>query len=173
MIVVPDKFVFCHFPKTAGTWAFQTLMDTYHPHPDSLWKASGKPPAQLVNSYYHVSIDYLAPEFHNLPRFGFVRHPFTWYPSYSVERDVPLDRLVDDGAWTFHYSNTFDPAARIFRFEDGIYHVWADYTGLPEEKIAALPKTRPTVKEKPVLTDEHKQKIRDTDVVAKGWYDLG
>lgn len=172
MIVVPGKFVFLHFPKTAGTWALQTLMGYKQADPRSLWARNGLPAVNLVNTYFHVSIDYLPKEFHDLPRFGFVRHPYTWYPSYSVERGVPVDHLINDGAWTYHCDNTFDPKARIYKFEDNIYEVWSKYTGIPEREIASLQHTR-VRKDKPALTNEQRERINNTDLLARGWYDLG
>jgi hypothetical protein len=73
-LVVPGSFVFIHVQKTGGTWC-REMIHTHFPKVTE----SGPYHRELHHGFRELRQNH--PELLLLQTFGFVRHPFTWYPS--------------------------------------------------------------------------------------------
>lgn len=71
-MILADKFVWMHVPKTGGTW-FRTLLEQYAPED---WHIS-----VLPGHYFADEVDNHRREHLRLPRMFFVRNPWDWHVS--------------------------------------------------------------------------------------------
>lgn len=70
MFIVPGKFVFCHWPRTGGTW-FRKTVESQTP---------------IIRPGDHLTASEIPVEFRYLPRVGIVRDPVTWIESLFTHR---------------------------------------------------------------------------------------
>ncbi|MCP4697253.1 MAG: GNAT family N-acetyltransferase [Gammaproteobacteria bacterium] len=70
-MIISNRFVFVHLPRTGGTFIRQVLLK-HAPHD---WQVTNVTPD-------HPTIKDIPPEYKGLPVFGFVRNPWDWYVSW-------------------------------------------------------------------------------------------
>lgn len=138
MLILP-KSCFIHVQKTGGTWIRKAIRST----------VAGATPFAIDNDWHRGIADCPVPERF---LFTFVRHPFTWFPSYwrfqtkqNWVEPTELDRLCQ--------AETFDEFMRnVFDRCPGIYSQWIQiavgeprrincvgrYENLADDLVAAL-----------------------------------
>ena len=75
MLIIPDKFVFVHMPKTGGQWAKRVLKEAYADGERLQWQA------QQQRLGWHAPAS-RAGDVDENTIFGFVRNPWDWYVSW-------------------------------------------------------------------------------------------
>lgn len=98
MLVIPDKLVFIHMPKTGGMWCEAMLKTLFVQEGDTRaeWDERKK------TTGWHRTVDALPDEHRGLPKFGFLRDPWSWYVSWfqfhlAAMSHSPWIRVLADG----------------------------------------------------------------------------
>lgn len=113
---ITDKFVYLHVPKTAGTTVMRNLLPAM---------SRGKYGMYLkrYENTYHKHVQFLPEEHQHLPRLGFVRNPWAWYPSWlswaMTIGDRPTAVVFTEGLDPSKPNFFTDTIKRLLTLDDG------------------------------------------------------
>lgn len=113
---ITDKFVFLHVPKTAGTTVMRDLLPAMSRGTHGMY-------VKRFENTYHKHVQFLPKEYANLPRVGFVRNPWAWYPSWLSWAmqigDVPTQVVFSEGLKPSSPRFFTDTIKRLLTLDDG------------------------------------------------------
>lgn len=116
VMYITDKFVFLHVPKTAGTTVMRNLL------PAMSRDRYGMSLVRYENTY-HKHVQFLPEQYRALPRLGFVRNPWAWYPSWlswaMTIGDRPTQHVFSEGLDPESPHFFTDTVKRLLTIDDG------------------------------------------------------
>src|SRR3954466_5057152 len=119
--LVGDRALFIHFPKTGGSWATHAMR--------------GAGVELRPFTVHHPTLEGL-PGYQDRFRFGFVRHPLTWWQSYwryRMERGWDPGHVVDSQARAEQFEAF---AANVVERVPGyLSEKYSEFLGPPEDEI--------------------------------------
>lgn len=113
---VTDKFVFLHVPKTAGTTVMRSLLPAMSRGRYGMY-------LKRYENHYHKHMQFMEDKYRHLPRIGFTRNPWAWYPSWMgwamTIGDQPTLRVFSQGLDPKSPLFFTDTIKRILSVDDG------------------------------------------------------